>query len=91
MRRSSHSVNTAAIPYESRLVRVLRAREERRELIEQAEAIGRLTGVSTGEAIKVTLTMKAEPGDLRGIPVMAKGVGGTQPGTRPDGFIDRVA
>lgn len=27
---------------------------------------------------------------LRGIPVQAKGVGGTQRGTRPDGWIDRL-
>lgn len=27
---------------------------------------------------------KAEPGDLRGIPALAPGVGGVQPGTQPE-------
>lgn len=33
---------------------------------------------------KQARTAKAEPGDLRGIPVLAPGVGGTSPGTNPD-------
>jgi hypothetical protein len=33
---------------------------------------------------------KAEPGDLRGIPVIGQGVGGVSPGTSPESAIDRV-
>lgn len=33
---------------------------------------------------------KAEPGDLRGIPVIGEGVGGVSPGTSPESAITRV-
>ena len=72
-----------AIPAESRLLLTVRHRHEQREMIDRSEKIAREQGVSTGKVIKVTMAMKAEPGDLRGIPCLAKGVGGTQPGTSP--------
>lgn len=33
------------------------------------------------------MTFKPEPGDLRGIPCLAKGVGGVSPGTSPEGAL----
>jgi hypothetical protein len=33
---------------------------------------------------------KAEPGDLRGIPVIGRGVGGASPGSSPESAISRV-
>ena len=60
-------------------------------MIEQAQRVAKVTGASSGEVLKVAAGLKAEPGDLRGIPVLAKGVGGTSPGTRPGAFIDRDA
>jgi hypothetical protein len=35
-------------------------------------------------------SVKAEPGDLRGIPVIGCGVGGVSPGTSPESAISRV-
>lgn len=43
----------------------------------------------TGKAFP-TRSVKSEAGDLRGIPVIGRGVGGASPGTRPEDAIDRV-
>ena len=43
-----------------------------------------LPGLPTSKPTTKPKHFKPEPGDLRGIPVQAKGVSGAQPGTRPD-------
>lgn len=48
--------------------------------------------LETGEQVPVKHGHGIAGGDqarLRGIPVIARGVGGTSPGTRPDGRITR--
>jgi len=79
-----------AIPYESRLVMTVRHREEQREMIERSERIARDTGTSTGKVVKVTLAMKAEPGDLRGLPCEGSGIGGSIYGRRPGDDSERA-
>ncbi|MGD0166792.1 MAG: hypothetical protein ABSC51_05815 [Gaiellaceae bacterium] len=88
---SKASVNTVPIPYESRLLKVLRQREEKREMIALAERIAKETGKSTGEVLKVAKMLPGEPADLRGIPVVARGVGGAISHTRPEDAIEKLS
>jgi len=45
---------------------------------------------ATREAINNGHTPQADPQDLRGIPCIARGVGGTSPGTNPAAVADRI-
>lgn len=47
------------------------------EALTAAEATGRKTTMPARAVV-------GEPGDLRGIPAIARGVGGAQPGTQPE-------
>lgn len=58
---------------------VSRDREQVRALVDSMPAPGRVRPFP-----------KAEPGDLRGIPALARGVGGVSPGTSPESAIARV-
>lgn len=55
----------------------------------QAEALAAC--VDGNPAARGQRAVKPEPGDLRGIPVQARGVGGASPGSSPESVIERVA
>jgi len=61
----------------------LRRRHEELEMIEQSERIARETGLTTGEVEKERARLPGEPGELRGIPVQGRGIGGAIRDTRP--------
>jgi len=52
-------------------------------MIEQSERIARETGLTTGEVEKERARLPGEPGELRGIPVQGRGIGGAIRDTRP--------
>lgn len=82
-------MNSVPIPYESRLLKVLRRREEKREMVAQAERVAKVTSTSSGSVLKTAAMLPGEPAELRGIPVIARGVGGATPGSKPGARYDR--
>ena len=63
-----------------------RARTERRELVtKQAHVLREAIAANPTAAIPTkTTAATAEPGDLRGIPVIGRGIGGASRGTQPE-------
>lgn len=55
--------------------------------LEDERAIARAI-IDSGQRIE--LDQHANPGDLRGIPIVGHGIGGTSPGTNPYTAIDRL-
>lgn len=75
--------NLPPIPYESRTVRLLRRRQEHRELVEMSNRIAREVGMDTDEVINIASKLPGDPQSLRGIPVVGEGISGVSPGTKP--------
>lgn len=62
---------------------------ERRRM-ERHQGAALASGLAESPAAAMPDRHKAEPGDLRGIPVIGVGVGGVSPGTSPTSAIGRV-
>jgi hypothetical protein len=76
-------VDSTPIPYELRLDRALRGRDEAAKLERQLARIL----LETGEAAPATVfcaTLAGDSSRLRGLPAIGRGVGGVIPGTQPE-------
>jgi hypothetical protein len=72
-----------AIPYDSRLIRALRRRQEHIEMLATAERVARETNTDIGTVIDYASKLPGDPIALRGIPAIGRGVGGAIHRTRP--------
>jgi hypothetical protein len=63
-----------------------RFRDRAAMLAEQRAALRRAVSdaVNEGRAVRIPVMAGGDPRDLRGVPVIARGVGGTSPGTNPE-------
>ena len=82
-------------PNDARLLPRFRAGGEllerhRRDRAQAAALAEGTAGRQATPAQREQRSVKAEPGDLRGIPVIGRGVGGVSPGTSPESAIDSV-
>lgn len=84
-------MNSVPIPYESRLIRTVRRNQERREMLEQAQRVAKELGVDVPTVLAAQKQVQASPGDLRGIPVIGRGVGGAIRHSRPEDAIKKLA
>lgn len=75
---------------DSRTNRVLRRRQEAREMLATAERVSRELGLDTGEVANIASKLPGDTAALRGIPAIGRGVQGAQPDTRPGHGLDRL-
>lgn len=81
-------MDTTAIPYDSRIVRQLRAREEQAALERNAARIAKNGDLELADAVRHGIVFGSPAGDeqkLRGIPAVGVrgGLGGAVRGSRP--------
>lgn len=63
----------------------------KRDRLAREQAAALLAAISSSDAgVAPGRQVKAEAGDLRGIPVIGPGVGGASPGTSPESSIGRL-
>lgn len=85
-------MRSSAIPSEGRLLKVVRARQEKREALELAQKITRELDVPLPVVLKAMAKLQPSPGELRGIPCVARLVPGAVKNSRPgsDGHLDQL-
>lgn len=91
--KKSRTAFTEPIPADGRLVRAVRRHQEHTRNAKLLAQLARETGGNVAAERERHITRRNEeqpdPVDLRGIPVVGKGIAGVSPGTRPDAITDR--
>ena len=59
-------------------------------MVEQAQRVARVTGVSPGEVLTVAKGLPVEPADPRGVPIQMEGVPGVMFASRPGDDVARA-
>lgn len=79
-----NSLLTAPIPSEGRLLLRTRRNQEREQMAANVIRTIRAVAAGTIEVVNAKASAGGDKRRMRGLPVMARGVSGTAPGTQPE-------